>query len=34
MSFEITPVDIMVFDEAGKVTSMRAVWAPSDLRQL
>ncbi len=34
MSFEITPVDIMVFDEDGKVKSMRAVWAPSDLKQL
>ncbi|MFZ2510267.1 MAG: nuclear transport factor 2 family protein [Gordonia sp. (in: high G+C Gram-positive bacteria)] len=34
MTFEITPVDIMVFDEDGKVTSMRAVWAPSDLKQL
>lgn len=34
MSFEITPVDIMVFDEAGKIVSMRAVWEQSDLKQL
>lgn len=34
MSFEITPVDIMVFDEEGKVTSMRAVWEQSDLKQI
>ena len=32
MNFEITPVDIMVFDAEGKITSMRAVWQPSDLR--
>ncbi|MGC5246265.1 nuclear transport factor 2 family protein [Gordonia sp. DT219] len=34
MRFEITPVDVMVFDEAGKVSSMRAVWQASDLVQL
>ncbi|GEE00668.1 hypothetical protein nbrc107696_11140 [Gordonia spumicola] len=34
MSFEITPVDIMVFDENGKIVSMRAVWEQSDLKQL
>ena len=27
--FEIQPVDIMVFDENGKITSMRAVWDPA-----
>ena len=32
--FEITPVDIMVFDADGKVSSMRAVWQPEDLKQL
>ncbi|MCF8603705.1 nuclear transport factor 2 family protein [Gordonia sp. HY442] len=32
--FKITPVDIMVFDENGKVSSMRAVWSPSDLEQI
>ncbi len=34
MNFEITPIDIMVFDTEGKITSMRAVWQPSDLKQL
>ncbi|MDL9935370.1 nuclear transport factor 2 family protein [Gordonia sp. ABSL1-1] len=34
MRFEITPVDIMVFDADGKISSMRAVWQPSDLVQL
>jgi len=34
MRFEITPVDIMVFDADGKISSMRAVWAPTDLKQL
>lgn len=34
MSFEITPIDIMVFDDDAKVVSMRAVWEQSDLKQL
>ncbi len=34
MRFEITPIDIMVFDADGKISSMRAVWTPSDLKQL
>lgn len=34
MTFEITPIDIMVFDADGKVSSMRAVWEQSDLKQL
>jgi steroid Delta-isomerase len=34
MSFKITPVDIMVFDEDGKIKTMRAVWRPEDLQQL
>ncbi|MGV9709831.1 nuclear transport factor 2 family protein [Gordonia sp. NPDC003424] len=34
MKFEITPIDIMVFDADGKVASMRAVWEQSDLKQL
>ncbi|MBD0862792.1 nuclear transport factor 2 family protein [Gordonia sp. zg691] len=34
LAFEITPVDIMVFDDEGKVSSMRAVWRPEDLTQL
>ncbi|MFT4200342.1 nuclear transport factor 2 family protein [Gordonia sp. (in: high G+C Gram-positive bacteria)] len=33
--FEIQPVDIMVFDENGKIKSMRAVWDPAtDLKQV
>ncbi|NLG47611.1 nuclear transport factor 2 family protein [Gordonia sp. (in: high G+C Gram-positive bacteria)] len=34
MSFEITPVDIMVFNDEGKIVSMRAVWDQSDLKQV
>ncbi|MCK8613845.1 nuclear transport factor 2 family protein [Gordonia sp. C13] len=34
LAFEITPVDIMVFNSDGKVSSMRAVWRPEDLTQL
>jgi steroid delta-isomerase len=34
LAFEITPVDIMVFDDEGKVATMRAVWQQSDLKQL
>ncbi|MYR07645.1 steroid delta-isomerase [Gordonia sp. SID5947] len=34
MKFEITPIDIMVFNAEGKVSSMRAVWEQSDLKQL
>ncbi|MEE3851967.1 nuclear transport factor 2 family protein [Gordonia sp. LSe1-13] len=34
MKFEITPIDIMVFDADGKVSSMRAVWEQSDLKQI
>ncbi len=33
--FEIQPIDIMVFDENGKIISMRAVWDPAtDLKQV
>ena len=34
MKFEVSPVDIMVFDENAKIVSMRAVWEPSDLKQI
>lgn len=34
MAFEITPIDIMVFDADGKIASMRAVWSPEELKQL
>ncbi|MGU3291192.1 nuclear transport factor 2 family protein [Williamsia sp. M5A3_1d] len=33
--FEVTPVDIMRFDDEGRVVSMRAVWDPAtDLKQI
>ncbi|MGJ0118720.1 nuclear transport factor 2 family protein [Williamsia sp. MIQD14] len=33
--FEVTPVDIMRFDDDGRVVSMRAVWDPAtDLKQI
>src|SRR5690606_37222028 len=31
-TYEIEPIDIMTFDDEGRITSMRAVWAPSDMR--
>ncbi len=34
MAFEITPVDIMVFNDEGKIVSMRAVWAQEDLKPI
>lgn len=33
-AFKITPVDIMVFDDDGKIKTMRAVWSAEDLQQL
>ena len=30
-SIQIEPVDIMVFDEEGKITAMRAVWAEQEM---
>lgn len=30
-TIELNPVDIMMFDDAGKVRSMRAVWSPEDM---
>lgn len=27
----IEPIDVMTFDEAGQITSMRAFWAPEDM---
>lgn len=29
---DITPIDVMTFDGEGRVTSMRAYWAPQDAR--
>nr|WP_051009370.1 nuclear transport factor 2 family protein [Rhodococcus sp. P14] len=31
--YEIEPIDVMTFDENGLITSMRAFWAPADMRQ-
>lgn len=28
---DLTPADIMVFDDAGKIASMRAVWSADDM---
>lgn len=33
-AFKITPIDIMVFDDNGKIKTMRAVWNAEDLQQL
>ena len=30
----IEPIDVMTFDEDGRITSMRAFWAPADLSVL
>ena len=32
-TYEIEPIDVMTFDEAGRITTMRAFWAPSDTVQ-
>lgn len=32
--FEVAPIDVMEFDDEGRITSMRAYWAPEDLVQL
>jgi len=32
-TYEIEPIDVMTFDEDGRITSMRAVWAPEDMRR-
>lgn len=29
--FEITPIDVMTFDDDAKITSMRAYWGPDDM---
>jgi steroid delta-isomerase len=31
---EIDPLDVMTFDDDAKVTSMRAIWSPDDMRTL
>lgn len=29
--FELSPIDVMTFDEKGKITTMRAVWSADDM---
>ena len=29
--YEVSPIDVMTFDENAKITSTRAFWAPSDM---
>lgn len=31
-SYIVEPIDVMTFNEAGEITSMRAVWSPSDMK--
>ncbi|MFD6896679.1 nuclear transport factor 2 family protein [Rhodococcus sp. NPDC060086] len=33
-TYEVEPIDVMTFDEQGRITSMRAFWSPADLRTL
>ena len=30
-TFTLSPIDVMTFDDDGKITSMKAYWADSDL---
>lgn len=30
-SYIVEPIDVMTFNDAGEITSMRAVWAPADM---
>ncbi|EGD53405.1 nuclear transport factor 2 family protein [Gordonia neofelifaecis] len=30
-TYTIEPIDVMTFDESGKITSMRAFWSPEDM---
>lgn len=32
MTYTLSPVDVMTFDDDGRITSMRAYWADEDLR--
>lgn len=32
-TYEIDPIDVMTFDRHGRITSMRAFWAPTDVVQ-
>jgi steroid delta-isomerase len=31
VTYTLAPVDVMVFDDAGKITSMRAYWGDEDM---
>ena len=31
-SYIVEPIDVMTFNEAGEITSMRAVWSPADMK--
>lgn len=31
-TYIIEPIDVMTFNEAGEITSMRAVWSPADMK--
>lgn len=32
-TFEVAPIDVMEFDDEGKITSMRAFWGQADMIQ-
>lgn len=32
-TYVVEPIDVMTFDEAGLITSMRAFWSPSDMSE-
>ncbi|WP_024796890.1 SgcJ/EcaC family oxidoreductase [Tomitella biformata] len=31
-SYIVEPIDVMTFNEAGEILSMRAVWSPADMK--
>ena len=32
--YEVSPIDVLEFDEAGKIVRMRAHWATSDMKEV
>lgn len=34
LGVRVEPIDVMTFDDAGKITSMKAYWSPEDTTQL
>ena len=30
-TYTLAPIDVMTFDDAGKITSMRAFWSNADM---